>query len=73
MIPVLVREMNEQEFDEGRHDEEGKELADTGSFNHGYIQMRLGSLIEQTGQYTPVSELTDEKLGLRIPVDQIFG
>ena len=58
MMPVVVREMDEQAFEEILDDADAEELADIGSFNHGYIQMRLGSLIEQTGQYTPVSELT---------------
>lgn len=61
MMPVLVREMDGQEFEE-----ETEELVDMGSFNHGYIQMRLGSLIEQTGQYTPVSELTLDVSGLDV-------
>ncbi len=39
-------------------DEELEETAAMGSFNHGYVQMRLGSLFEQSGKYTPISELT---------------
>jgi Uma2 family endonuclease len=34
-----------------------EEIEDRGSFNHGYIQMRLGSLFERMGTYTPISEL----------------
>ena len=34
------------------------EEIEIGSFNHGYVQMRIGSLFEQTGKYTPISELT---------------
>lgn len=37
---------------------EFEEDVDMGSFNHGYIQMRLGSLLDQTGKVTPVSELS---------------
>lgn len=66
MMPVLVRELNEQEFEEDRYDEGVEEFTDMGSFNHGYIQMRLGSLIEQTGQYTPVSELTLDVSGIDV-------
>lgn len=39
-------------------DEELEETEAMGSFNHGYVQMRLGSLFEQSGNYTPISELT---------------
>jgi Uma2 family endonuclease len=45
MVPTLV-------------DEEVEESIDMGSFNHGYIQIRLGVLFEQLGNYTAVSELT---------------
>jgi Uma2 family endonuclease len=66
MMPVLVREINEQGFEEILDDENAEELADMGSFNHGYIQMRLGSLIEQTRRYTPVSELTLDVSGIDV-------
>lgn len=39
-------------------DHEIEEIDTMGSFNHGYVQMRLGSLFEQSGKYTPISELT---------------
>ena len=39
-------------------DHEIEEVDTMGSFNHGYVQMRLGSLFEQSGKYTPISELT---------------
>lgn len=29
-----------------------------GSFNHGYIQLRLGGLLDRLGSFTPVSELS---------------
>ena len=38
-------------------DHEIEEVDTMGSFNHGYVQMRLGSLFEQSGKYTPISEL----------------
>ena len=38
-------------------DHEIEEVDTIGSFNHGYVQMRLGSLFEQSGKYTPISEL----------------
>jgi len=66
MMSVLVREMGEQEFEEIFDDDGAEELVDMGSFNHGYIQMRLGSLIEQTGHYTPVSELTLDVSGIDV-------
>lgn len=66
MMPVLVQEMNEQAFEEMLDDEDAEGFADMGSFNHGYIQMRLGSLIEQTGHYTPVSELTLDVSGIDV-------
>lgn len=66
MISTLVREVAKQALEENLHDDEVEEWADMGSFNHGYIQMRLGSLIEQTGQYTPVSELTLDVSGLDV-------
>lgn len=39
-------------------EEELEDIDKVGSFNHGYVQMRVGSLFEQSGKYTPVSELT---------------
>ncbi len=39
-------------------DGEIEEVEDMGSFNHGYIQMRLGIMLDRYGQYTPVSELS---------------
>lgn len=41
-----------------------EEVDTMGSFNHGYVQMRLGSLFEQSGQYTPISELTLDVSGI---------
>jgi Uma2 family endonuclease len=44
MLPALI-------------DETVEEVEGIGSFNHGYVQMRLGSLFERAGEYTPISEL----------------
>ena len=43
---------------------EFEEDVDVGSFNHGYIQMRLGSLLDQSGKVTPVSELSLDITGI---------
>ena len=37
---------------------ESEEDVGMGSFNHGYIQMRLGILLDRYSDYTPVSELS---------------
>lgn len=37
---------------------EFEEDIDMGSFNQGYVQMRLGILLHQYSEYTPVSELS---------------
>jgi Uma2 family endonuclease len=39
-------------------EDEIEEFEDMGSFNHGYIQVRLGILFDRTGQYTPVNEVS---------------
>lgn len=43
---------------------EFEEDVDMGSFNHGYVQMRLGILLNQYSEYTPVSELSLDVSGL---------
>lgn len=35
-----------------------EEIEDMGSFNHGYIQVRLGILFDRVGNFTPVNELS---------------
>jgi Uma2 family endonuclease len=44
--------------------EEIEESIDMGSFNHGYIQIRLGVVFERLGTYTAVSELNLDVSGL---------
>lgn len=39
-------------------DEETCEEEIRGSFNHGYIQLRLGGLLDRIGTFTPISELS---------------
>ena len=39
-------------------DEEADESANTDSFNHGYIQIRLGVVFARLGNFTPISKLT---------------
>jgi Uma2 family endonuclease len=39
-------------------DDEFEETSDMGSFNHGYLQIRLAVLFDRLGSYTPVSELS---------------
>jgi hypothetical protein len=34
------------------------ELADLGSFNHGYLQLKIGACFLQLPQFTPSSELS---------------
>ena len=36
----------------------------TGSFNHGYIQLRLGGLLDRLGTFTPVGELSLDISGI---------
>ncbi|MEZ4729771.1 MAG: hypothetical protein R3E79_21785 [Caldilineaceae bacterium] len=36
-----------------------------GSFNHGYIQLRLGGLLNRLGSFTPVGELSLDVVALR--------
>lgn len=38
--------------------DETEENQTMGSFNHGYIQLRLGGLLDRLGQFTPVGELS---------------
>lgn len=35
-----------------------------GSFNHGYIQLRLGGLLDRLGPFTPVGELSLDVSGI---------
>jgi len=35
-----------------------------GSFNHGYIQLRLGGLLDRLGPFTPIGELSLDVSGL---------
>jgi Uma2 family endonuclease len=35
-----------------------------GSFNHGYIQLRLGGLLDRLGTFTPVGELSLDVSGI---------
>lgn len=37
---------------------ETEEFEETGSYNHGFVQVRLAILLDQVGNYTPISELT---------------
>jgi Uma2 family endonuclease len=37
---------------------------DMGSFNHGYIQLRLGGLLDRLGTLTPVAELSLDVSGI---------
>ena len=39
-------------------DDEAEELDDMGSFNHGYVQVRLIVAFDKLGVYTPVTELS---------------
>jgi len=39
-------------------EDEIEEAEDMGSFNHGYIQVRLGILFDRLGNFTPVNELS---------------
>jgi Uma2 family endonuclease len=57
MQPTLIQPMASNEEIED-------EVEDMGSFNHGYIQIRLGSLFERMGAYTPVSELNLDVSGI---------
>ena len=50
-----------------------EEVDEMGSFNHGYIQMRLGSLFEQTGGYTPIGEINDPNLDVTLSMKDIFS
>lgn len=45
-------------------EDEIEDLDDMGSFNHGYIQMRLGVLFDRLGAYTPVSEVSLDVSGV---------
>ena len=37
---------------------EVEESEETGSYNHGYVQVRLAILLDQIGKYTPISKLS---------------
>jgi Uma2 family endonuclease len=37
---------------------------DMGSFNHGYVQIRLGVLLDRLGKYTPIGELSLDVSGI---------
>jgi Uma2 family endonuclease len=39
---------------------------DMGSFNHGYIQVRLGILFDRLGSFTPVNELSLDVSGIEL-------
>lgn len=65
MVPVLVKKNVAEEVAED-FNEEIEEVTDIGSFNHGYLQMRLGMLFAQTGKYTPISELTLDVSGIDV-------
>jgi Uma2 family endonuclease len=41
-----------------------EEFEDIGSFNHGYIQVRLGILFDRLGRFTPVNELSLDVSGV---------
>ncbi len=45
-------------IDEATIDEETWKDEVMGSFNHGYIQLRLGGLLDRIGIFTPISELS---------------
>ena len=45
-------------------EEEIEEIEDMGSFNHGYIQVRLGILFDRLGNFTPVNELSLDVSGV---------
>ncbi|MFN8487935.1 MAG: Uma2 family endonuclease [Caldilineaceae bacterium] len=44
--------------------DEIEDYEDMGSFNHGYIQVRLGILFDRLGQYTPVNEVSLDVSGV---------
>jgi Uma2 family endonuclease len=45
-------------------EDEIEEAEDMGSFNHGYIQVRLGILFDRLGNFTPVNELSLDVSGV---------
>jgi Uma2 family endonuclease len=44
--------------------EEAEEFPDVGSFNHGYLMVRLGVLFDRLGTYTAVGELSLDVSGV---------
>lgn len=44
-----------------------KELAETGSFNHGYLQLKIGACFLKLANFTPSSELSLDLAGLNDP------
>ena len=45
-------------------EDEIEEFENMGSFNHGYIQVRLGILLDRLGNFTPVNELSLDVSGV---------
>ena len=45
-------------------EDEIEEVEGMGSFNHGYIQVRLGILFDRLGNFTPVNELSLDVSGV---------
>jgi hypothetical protein len=45
-------------------DDEVEEAADMGSFNYGYVQVRLGIAFDRLGRYSPVNELSLDVSGV---------
>ncbi|MEZ4864681.1 MAG: Uma2 family endonuclease [Caldilineaceae bacterium] len=58
MASTLLEAPYQEEFAPDLDEETSEEIDPMGSFNHGYVQMQLGALLAQAGDYTPVSELT---------------
>lgn len=43
-----------------------EEYADLGSFNHGYVQVRLGGLFDRMKEFTTVGELSLDVSGVEL-------
>ena len=62
MVATMVLDnTNDIEIDEI---DETEEFADMGSFNHGYLMVRLGVLFDRLGSYTAVGELSLDVTGV---------
>ncbi len=51
-------------LEDGLEEDEIEQFEDRGSFNHGYIQVRLGILFDRLGNFTPVNELSLDVSGI---------